>query len=62
VLIALTLYDLGKKPGEKIHLSIAIPFESESKFEKKEAKIRSAINSNLTWGTADGAREVELSH
>jgi len=60
VLIALTLYDLGKKPGEKIHLSIAIPFESESKFEKKEAKIRSAINSNLTWGTADGAREVEI--
>jgi len=60
VLFALTLYDLGKKSGEKVHLSIAIPYEPNGKFDRKEAKIRSAIGDTLSWGATDGAREIAV--
>lgn len=59
-LFALTLYDIGKKPNEKVHLSIAIPFESERDFNRKEAKIRSAIGDSLSWGAIDGSRSVAV--
>lgn len=60
VLFALTLFDLGKKPNEKVHLSIAIPYEPNGKFDRKESKIRSAIGDALAWGTTDGMREIEV--
>lgn len=60
VLFALTLYDLGKNSDDKVHLSIAIPFESERDFDRKETKIRSAIGESISWGAADGLRTVEV--
>ena len=60
VLFALTLYDLGKNPGDKVHLSIAIPFESERDFDRKEGKIRTAIGEQISWGAGDGSRSVEV--
>lgn len=60
VLFALTLYEIGKKPEEKVHLSVAIPFESERDFNRKEAKIRAAIGDSLEWGGLDGVREVKI--
>lgn len=60
VLFALTLYDIGKNPGEKVHISVAIPFESSRDFERKESKIRRAIGSHISWGATDGSRSVEV--
>jgi hypothetical protein len=60
VLFALTLYDIGKTPGEQVHLSIAIPFESARDFAKKEAKIRQTIGESISWGAGDGSRSVEV--
>lgn len=59
VLFALTLYEIGKT-GEEIHLSIAIPFESAKDFDRKETKIRNAIGSEISWGTADGMRKAKI--
>lgn len=60
ILFALTLYDLGKNPGDKVHLSVAIPFESERNFDRKDTRIRSTIGEKISWGTADGSRSVEV--
>jgi hypothetical protein len=60
ILFALTLYDVGKTAGEVVHLSVAIPFESERDFDRKETKIRNAIGSSISWGAIDGSRSVKV--
>jgi hypothetical protein len=47
-------------PGEQVHLSIAIPFESARDFARKEAKIRQTIGESISWGAGDGSRTVEV--
>lgn len=59
VLFALTLYDLGRN-NEEVNLTIAINYEGESKFGRKEERIREAINSSISWGTIDGMRSVRV--
>ncbi len=59
VLFALTLYELGKN-DEELYLTLAIPFLNRKDFDRKEAKIRNAINKELSWGTADGKRSVKI--
>lgn len=60
VLFALTLYEIGKDKEEAIHLSIAIPFESQRDFDRKESKIRAAIGKQISWGTAEGMRTANI--
>jgi hypothetical protein len=60
ILFALTLYELGKKPDEIVHISVAIPFISEQDFNRKDAKIRNVIGDEISWGTIDGSRKIKV--